>query len=75
MNANAVCQSCSQFPTCGKTDGLYLLKEPDGDPRPGFNKGRKALGKDFSSTGRIAAEELAYGEMKDDLATSARDIT
>jgi hypothetical protein len=75
MNANALCQSGSQFSTGGKADGLYFLKEPDGDPRPGFNNGRKTLGKDFANAGRIAAEELADREMKDHLTACTRDIS
>jgi hypothetical protein len=43
--------------------------------RPRLNKGGDPLGKDFSSAVRIATEELADREMKDDLATSARDIS
>jgi hypothetical protein len=74
VKADAVGQSCSQFPTGGKADGLDLLKEPNGDARPGCNKGRQALAKDFASTVRIAAEKLAHREMKDDLAASTRDI-
>jgi hypothetical protein len=40
-----------------------------------LDKGRKPLGKDFARAIRIAAEELADRETKDDLATSTRDIT
>ena len=75
MQSDAVCQSCSKLSTRGKTNDLHCLKQPDGDLRPGLNKGWEALGEDFSSAVRVVTEKLADREVKDDLATSTRDIT
>jgi len=75
VKRDAVGQSCSQFPTGGKSDGLHCFKQPGGDLRPRLDKGREALREDFSRAVRIATEELTDQEMKDDLPTSTRDIT
>ena len=65
MNPNAICESSSQFPAGSKSDGLDCLKQSLRDLCPRRNYGGEALGKDFASAIRIAAEELADREMKD----------
>ena len=75
MNPNAICQSGPQFAAGSKSDGLDGLKQAPRDLCPRLNEGGEPLGKDFTSAIRVAAEELADREMKDDLAASTRDIT
>ena len=75
MNPNTICESGSQFPAGSKSDGLDCLKQSPCDLCPQLNEGGERLGKDFASTIRIAAEELADREMKDDLTACTRDIS
>jgi hypothetical protein len=75
VNPNAICESGSQFPTGSKSDVLDCLKQSLRDLCPRLNEGGEALGKDFASAIRIAAEELADREMKDDLTACTRDIS
>ncbi len=75
MNPNTICESGSQFPAGSKSDGLDCLKQSPRDLCPRLNKGGEPLGKDFASAIRIAAEELADREMKDDLTACTRDIS
>jgi hypothetical protein len=68
-------QSCSKLSTSGKANDLHCLKQPVGDLRPRLNKGWQALSEDFARAVPVATEKLADREMKNDLATSTRDIS
>jgi hypothetical protein len=65
VNPNAIGESGSHFASGSKSDGLDRLKQSPRDLCPRLNEGGQALGKDFASAIRIAAEELADREMKD----------
>jgi hypothetical protein len=43
MHPDAVGKSCSKLSTCGKTDDLHCLKQPDGDLRSGRKNGECSL--------------------------------
>jgi hypothetical protein len=75
VNPNAICESGSQFPAGRKSDGLDFLKQSLRDLCPRLNEGGEAEGYDFASAIRIAAEELADREMKDDLTACTRNIS
>jgi len=75
VNPDAIGESGSQFPASSKSDGLDGLKQSLRDLCPRLNEGEEPLGKDFASAIRIAAEELADREMKDDLMACTRDIS
>ncbi|GHO79289.1 hypothetical protein KSD_70600 [Ktedonobacter sp. SOSP1-85] len=65
MYSDKASETCSQFPTRSKSDGLRCFKQPGRHLRMGLNKGRKPFGKDSSRAIRITAEELADREAKD----------
>ncbi len=67
-------QSRPSFAAGRQSNGGDLLAVPDRHPRPWFNEPRKALGKHFALTERIAAVEFPHGESKLNTATSARNI-
>ena len=75
MKPNAICESGSPFPARSKSDSLDRFKQSLCDLCPWRNCGREQLGKDVASAIRIAAEDLADREMKDDLTTCTRDIS
>ncbi|GHO63540.1 hypothetical protein KSC_024320 [Ktedonobacter sp. SOSP1-52] len=75
MNSDAIGKSRSQFSTGSQSDGLYGLKQSLRHLCPRLNKGGEPLGKNFVSTVRIAAKELADREMKDDPTACTRNIS